>query len=118
MKTQFKSSLYEQGILNMVTAISPSIQLTNQDWQRILIFGSQQRSNELKTELSKAEQAIARFENRFGMSLSRLEEIGLPVDADFETHEAYMDWHSWVNRLEDLRNRLETLENLQPSHVS
>ncbi len=102
----------------MVTPISPPIELTGQDWQRILALGSQQRSNELKTELSKAKQAIARFENRFGMSLSRLEEVGLPTNADFETHEAYIEWHSWVSRLEDLHNRLETLENLKPSHVS
>jgi len=101
----------------MVMPISLPIELTNQDWQRILTLGSQQRSHELKVELSKVEKYIANFEKRFGMSLSRLEKDGLPVDADFETHEAYIEWHSWETRLKDLRNRLETLQYIEPNDV-
>ena len=102
----------------MVMPISLPIELTNQDWQRILTLGSQQRSRELKEELSKVEKYIANFEERFGMKLSRLEEVGLPADADFETHEAYIEWHSWEARLKDLHNRLKTLQYIEPNYVS
>lgn len=45
---------------------------------------------ELQNELKRAEQAIARFESRFGMPLVKLEKAGLPANANFETHEAYI----------------------------
>ncbi|RLD04274.1 MAG: hypothetical protein DRI32_05950 [Chloroflexi bacterium] len=101
----------------MVMPISLPIELTSQDWKRILVLGSQQRSNELKAEVAKTEKIIAGFKVRFGMSLSHLEEVGLSADADFETHEAYIEWHSWENRLKDLQHRLETLQNLEPDYV-
>ncbi len=65
---------------------------------------------------TKAEQAIAKFETRFGMSMSNLEKEGLPTDAGFETHDAYIEWQSWEIRRADLQKRLATLQSLELGH--
>lgn len=101
----------------MVVSIHHPIELTSKDWQRILTLGSEQRARELTSELVKAEKAIAQFETRFGMKFASLEESGLPADADLETHEAYIEWHSWESRVKDLHHRLKTLQNLKPENA-
>jgi chromosome condensin MukBEF ATPase and DNA-binding subunit MukB len=89
------------------------IKLPIQDWDRILQLGADSRTHELQAELSRAQQAVARFEARFGMSLTDLEKIGLPTNADFETHAAYIEWQSWEIRRTDLQKRLTTLHSLE-----
>ena len=99
----------------MTLSFTP-IKLPIQDWDRILQLGADNRVRELQEELKRAEQAIAKFEARFGMSLAKLEKAGLPTHADFETHEAYIEWHSWETRRADLQKRLTTLRSLETSH--
>lgn len=101
-----------------MTTTLHAIKLPAQDWERILRLGADHHARELDAELTRAEQSIARFERRFGMPLSRLERIGLPADADFETHEAYIEWCSWDSRLKELRRRLATLRDLSPADAS
>lgn len=99
----------------MTLSLTP-IKLPIQDWDRILQLGADSRVRELQDELKRAEQAIAKFESRFGMHLANLEKAGLPASADFETHEAYIEWHSWETRRTDLQKRLTTLRSLETSH--
>ncbi len=35
------------------------------------------------------------FEEKYRMTLSELEEEGLPDNADYEMHEDYILWHHW-----------------------
>jgi len=99
----------------MTLALSP-IKLPIQDWDRILQLGADSRTRELQDELNRAEQAIVEFEKRFGMSFANLEKIGLPANANFETHDAYIEWQSWETRRADLQKRLTTLHSLETQH--
>lgn len=96
-----------------MTLLLAPIKLPIQDWDRILQLGADSRTHELQTELSRAEQSIAKFEARFGLSLADLEKTGLPTNASFETHEAYIEWQSWEIRRADLQKRLTTLHTLE-----
>jgi len=99
-----------------MTLLLTPIKLPIQDWDRILQLGADSRTHELKDELNHAEQAIAKFEARFGMSLTDLEKAGLPTNASFETHETYIEWQSWEIRRADLQKRLATLHSLELGH--
>ena len=96
----------------MTLSLTP-IKLPIQDWDRILQLGADNRAHELQDELSRAKQAIAKFEARFRMSFASLEKEGLPSNSDFETHEAYVEWQSWEIRRADLQKRLATLQSLE-----
>ncbi len=100
-----------------MTPLLTPIKLPLQDWDRILQLGADRRTHELQDELEHAEQAIAQFTERFGMSLPELEKVGLPPTASFETHEAYIEWQSWETRRADLQNRLITLQALEVRHA-
>ncbi len=101
-----------------MTLFLTPIKLPIQDWDRILQLGADSRTRELQNELTNAEQAIVEFERRFGMSFANLEKKGLPVNANFETHDAYIEWQSWEIRRTDLQNRLTTLHSLERQHDS
>ena len=96
-----------------MTFLLAPIKLPIQDWDRILQLGADSRTHELQDELNRAEQSIARFEARFGLSLTEFEKTGLPTNASFETHEAYIEWQSWEIRRADLHKRLTTLHTLE-----
>lgn len=100
-----------------MTLVLTPIKLPIQDWDRILQLGADSRTRELQDELNRAEQAVAEFEKRFGMSFANLEKAGLPTNADFETHDAYIEWQSWEIRRADLLKRLDTLHSLESQHA-
>jgi hypothetical protein len=99
-----------------MTLVLTPIKLPIQDWDRILQLGADRRTHELQDELNRAEQAIAEFERRFGMSLANQEKAGLPMNASFETHDAFIEWQSWEIRRADLRKRLNILHSLETRH--
>ena len=99
----------------MTLAPTP-IKLPIQDWDRILQLGADSRTREFQDELNRAEQAIAEFEKRFGMPLANFEKAGLPTNASFETHDAYIEWQSWEIRRVDLQKRLTALQSLETRH--
>jgi len=96
-----------------MTLFLTPIKLPIQDWDRILQLGADSRTRELQDELDRAEQAIAGFEKRFGKSFTNFEKEGLPANANFETHDAYIEWQSWEIRRADLQKRLTTLHSLE-----
>jgi hypothetical protein len=100
-----------------MTLVLTPIKLPIQDWDRILQLGADSRTRELQNELDRAEQAIAEFEKQFGMSFANLEKTGLPANANFETHDAYIEWQSWEIRRTDLQKRLNTLQTLESQHA-
>ena len=100
----------------MTLSLTP-IKLPIQDWDRILQLGADSRVRELQDELNRAQPFIAKFTLRFGMPFVQLEKAGLPANADFETHEAYIEWHSWETRYADLQKRLTALRSLEMTHV-
>jgi hypothetical protein len=84
-----------------------AIQLPTQVWQHIVQLGVERHIQELEDQLAEAQQRIAEFEGRFGMSLACLQEIGLPNDAGLQAHEDYVEWSSWEGHRAELQERLE-----------
>jgi hypothetical protein len=101
-----------------MTLLPTPIKLPIQDWERILQLGADRRAHELQDELDRVKQAVAKFETRFGMSLANLEKAGLPASANFETHEAYIEWQSWEIRRADLQKRLDALHSVEIHNAS
>lgn len=101
-----------------MTLLPTPIKLPIQDWDRILQLGADSRTQELQDELNQIGQAISNFEKKFRKTFAELEKTGLPVDADFETHDAYIEWQSLEIRRVDLQKRLETLHSLETHNAS
>ena len=91
----------------MVT--NSAIQLPTQVWQHIVQLGVERHIQEVEEQLEEAQQRIAEFEGRCGMSLAHLREVGLADDADLQAHEDYVEWSSWEGYQEELQERLEKL---------
>ncbi len=100
----------------MVT--NSTIQLPTQVWQHIVQLGVERHIQELEDQLREAQQRIAEFEHQYGMPFARLQEVGLPEDADLEAHEDYVEWSSWEGHRAELQERLEKLRPmLGPTHA-
>ena len=50
---------------------------------------------EAQARLALAEQRIKSFEKKYGTTLARLQEDGLPGDASMEMHEDFVEWSGW-----------------------
>lgn len=90
-------------------ATEKAVKLPTQVWQHIVQLGVERHIQELESQLSEAQQRIAEYERQYGMSLARLQEVGLPSDADLEAHEAYVEWSSWEGHQAELQERLAEL---------
>jgi hypothetical protein len=85
------------------------IQLPSEVWQRIVRLGVERHIQELEAQLQEAQRQIAEFERTFGTSFAELERVGLPEDADWQTHEGYVEWSSWEGLKSDLEQKLASL---------
>ncbi len=101
-----------------MTLLPSPIKLPIQDWDRILQLGADSRTHELQNEFNQIEETITKFEKKFGMSFADMEEKGLPADADFETHDTFIEWQSLEIRRADLQKRLDTLQSLEAHNAS
>lgn len=101
-----------------MTLLPTPIKLPIQDWDRILQLGADSRTQELQDELNQIGEATSKFEKKFGKTFAELEKAGLPVNADFETHDAYIEWQSLEIRRTDLQKRLNTLQSLEGRNAS
>ena len=86
-----------------------AVKLPTQVWQHIVQLGIERHIQELESQLSEAQQRIAEYEDQHGMSFARLQEVGLPSDADLEAHKAYVEWSSWEGHQIELQERLAEL---------
>jgi len=92
------------------------IQLPTKVWQRIVQLGVERHIQELEAQLEEAQQQIAEFERKFGMSFVDLEQEGLPEDADWQVHEDWVEWSSWEGLKTDLEQQLASLRAM-PEHT-
>ena len=72
-------------------------------------LGVERHIQELEAQLKEAQQQIASFELKFGMSFAGIQQEGLPEDADWQAHEDYVEWSSWEGLQIDLEQQLESL---------
>ncbi|MCU0521798.1 MAG: hypothetical protein MUF84_14035 [Anaerolineae bacterium] len=71
------------------------------------------RIRQLESEIALSEEAVARFEQRYGMPLARFEAEVLTHEDSLEAHEDYNDsfyWHSVLHEKQQLLADLSSLE--------
>jgi hypothetical protein len=78
--------------------------------ERLALYGAHMLMTEMKSRLALAANELARFESKYGVTLARLNEIGLPADAPVEAHEDYVEWSGWQATYDETGHVLETLQ--------
>jgi hypothetical protein len=101
-----------------MTLLPTPVKLPIQDWDRILQLGADSRTQELQDEFKQTIEQIVKFEKKFGMSFADMEKKGLPANANFEAHDAFIEWQSLEIHRADLQKRLDTLQSLEARNAS
>ncbi len=70
------------------------------------------RIRQIQAEIAASQQELARFEARYGMSLSSFEAQLLSQQESLQVHEDYNDWFYWQSVLEEKRRLLADLQKL------
>ena len=65
----------------------------------------------LKKRLFLAQAKNQQFEEKYNISLEKLDVEGLPEDADYQMHEDYLMWHHWVDNIGKLKEQIEILDS-------
>lgn len=84
--------------------------LPDDEKRAIISRGSAIRSSSLKKRLFLAQAKLKQFQEKYQISLERLDEDGLPDDADFQMHEDYVMWHHWAEIVSKVHRQLADLE--------
>jgi len=87
------------------------LELTPNTRQRLVEFGAPLLLTEVEGRLALAERKIRAFEQKYGMTLTRLRRDGLPNDASIEMHEDFVEWSGWNRTCEET---VRVLASLQP----
>jgi len=80
--------------------------------ERVALHGARLLSTEMESRLALAARELARLETRYGMTLTHLQEVGLPEDADLTAHEDYVEWSGWQATYDETSQILETLQKI------
>ena len=87
--------------------------------ERLTLYGARLLLTEMQGRLALATREVARFETKYGLTLTRLDETGLPDDADLETHEDYVEWSGWQATVDETSQTLEILRSiLEATHAA
>ena len=63
-------------------------------------------------QITTLRQEVDRFEQKYGMTLTRLRRDGLPNDASIEMHEDFVEWSGWNRTCEETGRILASLQPL------
>ena len=95
------------------------VQLSEPERGKLIRAGLQEaaraRIRQLQADIAASKEELARFEARYGMSLSRFEAQLLTQQDSLQIHEDYNDWFYWQSVLEEKQRLLADLQAL--SHV-
>ena len=91
--------------------------LTEEDRKAILDVGVAFRRVEIEKKLARAQSIIQNFEKQFGMTFERLEEEGLPEDADYRMHEDYISWSHYTRVAKKAQETLRALDALSENRA-
>lgn len=84
--------------------------LPSPERERLALYGAHLLFTEMEGRLALATRELARFEHKYGMTLARLDEVGLPENAGLEAHEDYVEWSGWQATYDETSQILETLQ--------
>lgn len=88
------------------------LDIPQEEKEIIVENGLRFRILESENELRKINLEIRKLEKDFGVPFEELEKVGLPNDADYKTHEDFMDLEALVYDRLELQKRIETLKKL------
>jgi hypothetical protein len=71
------------------------------------------RIRQLESEIAQSSEEVARFEARYGLSLTRFEAEVLTKEDSHEAHEDYNDWFYWQSVLDEKQRLLADLTALE-----
>ncbi len=93
------------------------VQLPERERSKLIRAGLQEatriRIRQLQAEIAASQQELARFEARYGMSLSSFETQILSQQESLQVHEDYNDWFYWQSVIEEKQRLLAELEALE-----
>jgi hypothetical protein len=82
--------------------------------EKLARYGALALARDTESRLELAKRNLAEFERKYGMTLERLNQVGLPDNAGLEEHEDYVEWSGWQSTLDEatavLRNLRVILE--------
>jgi hypothetical protein len=78
----------------------------------IISHGAALRLSDLKNRHFLATSKLRQFEEIYHTSLMQLEQTGLPDDADYAMHEAYIMWRHWAAVAEETTRTIKFLEEI------
>jgi hypothetical protein len=84
----------------------------------IIVHGVALYQSVLKKRFVLAKAKIQQFEAKYQVSLSQLENDGLPEDANYEMHEDYIMWHHWNDTVEKTNEQILDLEKITEDSVT
>ena len=84
----------------------------------IIVHGVALYQSMLKKRFVLAKAKIQQFETKYQISLSQLDNDGLPEDANHEMHEDYIMWHHWHDTIEKTNEQISLLEKIADNSVA
>ena len=73
------------------------------------------RIHQLESEIEECERHIRGFETQYGVTFQEFESEILPKNDSLEVHEDYTDWFYWEQVLEEKKQLLAGLQQLESS---
>lgn len=86
--------------------------LSPEEREAVISHGVALRLSHLKKRLFLAESKIRHFEEKYKMTLGKLEARGLADDADYEMHEDYVMWRHWAGVANKAKSNMDVLEKI------
>jgi len=93
-----------KNIESLFESLSPENRIT------IIRHGIALYLSSLKKRLFLAQAKNRQFEEKYNISLEKLDIKGLPDDADYQMHEDYLMWHHWVDNIGKLKKQIDILD--------
>ena len=78
----------------------------------IISHGAALRLSDLRKRLFLAESKVQHFEEKYEITLARLDVDGLTDDADYQMHEDYIMWHHWTAVACKIKKDIASLEEI------
>lgn len=97
----------------MIIEIEKTFQaLPREEREAIIQHGAVLRLSSLEKQFALAEQKTRGFEEKYHITLSKLETEGLPDNASHEMHEEYILWRHWAMTASKVKQELPILRKI------
>ena len=85
--------------------------------ETIIRHGVALRLSDLRKRLFLAESKLRHFEERYGTTLTQLDQAGLPDEAGYEMHEDYVVWQHWATVARQADQEIAALQSIAQQGV-